>query len=196
MGERVIMSREILFKAKKKNWRTLSKEEWWMEGDLIQKAFNGTERMWISESCDKERLRHVHKYETEWRAIEVDPDTICQFTGLHDETRWEELTELEKELFLSGWNYKEDRKNEVEDWNGKKIWENDIVKCPKRKEGYELYQVVWRNEFADFGVEPIKSKYGAKYPIGLSDNTRLYGYDYRALGNIFDNPELLEERFK
>lgn len=73
------------------------------------------------------------------------------------------------------------------DKNGKKIWENDIVKCLKRTEGYELYQVVWRNEFADFGVEPIKPKYGAKYPIGLSDGVTLCGHDYRAFGNIFDN---------
>lgn len=78
------------------------------------------------------------------------------------------------------------------DKNGKKIWENDIVKCLKRTEGYELYQVVWRNEFADFGVEPIKPKYGAKYPIGLSDGVTLCGHDYRAFGNIFDNADLLE----
>ena len=29
------MSREILFKAKRKNWRELPKEEWWIEGNLI-----------------------------------------------------------------------------------------------------------------------------------------------------------------
>ena len=26
------MSREILFKAKRKNWKELPKEEWWIEG--------------------------------------------------------------------------------------------------------------------------------------------------------------------
>lgn len=175
--------REILFKAKKKNWRTLSKEEWWMEGDLIQKAFNGTERMWVSESCDKERLRHVHKYETEWRAIEVDPDTICQFTGLHDETRWEELTELEKELFLSGWNYKEDRKNEVEDWNGKKIWENDIV---KHKSSQCLGRVKWYcGDYAGWCVNDVYD--------GEQQFTEEMWNECEIIGNVFDNPEPYKE---
>ena len=41
------MSREILFKAKRKNWRELSQEEWWVEGNFItdekddQKAYIG-----------------------------------------------------------------------------------------------------------------------------------------------------------
>lgn len=71
--------REILFKAKR-----LDNGEW-VEGDLIQNIFGGMKRMWISsESYDKERLRSVHKYITEWRGIEIDPDTICQYTGLTD----------------------------------------------------------------------------------------------------------------
>ena len=76
--------------------------------------------------------------------------------------------------------------------NGKKIWENDIVKCLKRKEGYDLYKVVWRKWYADFGVEPINPKYEAQYPIGLSDGVTLHGCDYKVIGNIFDNTELLE----
>lgn len=78
------------------------------------------------------------------------------------------------------------------DENGRKIWENDIIKCLKRKEGYDIYKVVWRKWYADFGVEPIKPKYEAQYPIGLSDGATLHGRDYKVIGNIFDNPELLE----
>ena len=78
------------------------------------------------------------------------------------------------------------------DKNGNKIWENDIVKCLKRKEGYDLYKVVWRKWYADFGVEPINPKYEAQYPIGLSDGATLHGRDYKVIGNIFDNADLLE----
>ncbi len=78
------------------------------------------------------------------------------------------------------------------DKNGKKIWENDIVKNKKRTEGFDWYKVVWRKDFADFGVEPIKPKFEAKYPMGLSDELTIYGRDYEVVGNVFDNPELLE----
>lgn len=141
------MKREILFKAKR-----IDNGEW-VEGYYTYITNPLTE--------DGKPIKHLICNGTNIFNDLIDPDTLCQYTGLTDK-------------------------------NGRKIWENDIVKCLKRTEGYELYQVVWRNEFADFGVEPIKPKYGAKYPIGLSDGVTLCGHDYRAFGNIFDNPELLE----
>lgn len=136
------MNREILFKAKR-----IDNGEW-VEGQYAYITNPLAE--------DGKPIKHLICNGTNIFNDLIDPDTLCQYTGLTDK-------------------------------NGKKIWENDIVKCLKRTEGYELYQVVWRNEFADFGVEPIKPKYGAKYPIGLSDGVTLYGHDYRAFGNIFDN---------
>ena len=136
------MNREILFKAKRKD------NGEWVEGYYAYTTNPLTE--------DGKPIKHLICNGTNIFNDLIDPDTLCQYTGLTDK-------------------------------NGKKIWENDIVKCLKRTEGYELYQVVWRNEFADFGVEPIKPKYGAKYPIGLSDGVTLCGHDYRAFGNIFDN---------
>ncbi|MFR1944891.1 MAG: YopX family protein [Faecalimonas umbilicata] len=144
------MNREILFKAKR-----IDNGEW-VEGYYVKTRL-GTD----IKPSDVIFVPFKINRNEEWGWIKIDPETLCQYTGLTDK-------------------------------NGKKIWENDIVKCLKRTEGYELYQVVWRNEFADFGVEPIKPKYGAKYPIGLSDGVTLCGHDYRAFGNIFDNPELLE----
>ena len=136
------MNREILFKAKRKD------NGEWVEGQYAYITNPLTE--------DGKPIKHLICNGTNIFNDLIDPDTLCQYTGLTDK-------------------------------NGRKIWENDIVKCLKRTEGYELYQVVWRNEFADFGVEPIKPKYGAKYPIGLSDGVTLCGHDYRAFGNIFDN---------
>lgn len=78
------------------------------------------------------------------------------------------------------------------DKNGRKIWENDIVECNKRKEECELYKIVWRNEYADFGVVPISNTCTGQYPIGFSYGKTLHGRDYKSVGNIFDNPELLE----
>ena len=146
MGERVIMSREILFKAKRKD------NSEWVEG-YYQKRFDldGSEQHFIFWS----------KSYTVWEYVEIDSDTLCQYTGLTDK-------------------------------NGKKIWENDIVECNKRKEECGLYKVIWRKEYADFGVVPISNTCIGQYPIGFSYGKTLHGRDYKSVGNIFDNPELLE----
>jgi uncharacterized phage protein (TIGR01671 family) len=97
----------------------------------------------------------------EWGWIKIDPETLCQYTGLTDK-------------------------------NGKKIWENDIAECNKRKEECGLYKVIWRKEYADFGVVPISNTCIGRYPIGFSCGKTLHGRDYKKVGNVFDNPELLE----
>lgn len=176
MGERVIMSREILFKAKRKDWEELPKDQWWVEGDLLHMRYGD--------------IVLINNFEDQ--LFRCDGNMVCQFTGLHDNTKWGDLTEAEKELFLSDWNYREDRKNKIEDWSGRKIWENDIVECNKRKEECGLYKVIWRKEYADFGVVPISNTCIGQYPIGFSYGKTLHGRDYKLVGNIFDNHELLE----
>ncbi len=108
--------------------------------------------------------------------------------------------------FICGWNYypsgdgleREPFEYEIDsktlcqytglpDRKKQKIWEHDIVKNRKRKEECDLYKVVWRKDFADFGVEPIKPKFEAKYPMGLSKDVTVYGYDYEVVGNAFDD---------
>lgn len=73
------MNREILFKAKRKNWRELPKEEWWVEGNLItNEREEGT--AYIGYIFD------VHNGVIEdFDIVEVDPRTICQYTGKDDE---------------------------------------------------------------------------------------------------------------
>lgn len=143
------MNREILFRAK----RTDNGE--WVEGYYVYCR----KRHYILPVLNK--AIGFDEREDEW--IEIDQETLCQYTGLTDK-------------------------------NGKKIWENDIVKCKKRKEECELYKVIWRKEYADFGVVPISNTCIGQYPIGFSYGKTLHGRDYKSVGNIFDNPELLEAR--
>ena len=68
------------YKAKRKNWRELPREKWWIEGSV----FEGKENSYI--------ITNV-KVTDEWEDSEigadvigylVDPETICQDTGLTD----------------------------------------------------------------------------------------------------------------
>lgn len=64
-----VVMREILFKAKRKNWRDLPKEEWWVEGDLIHEPFGTV----IQYYADGKRVKVI-----------IAPETLCQYTGLND----------------------------------------------------------------------------------------------------------------
>lgn len=75
--------REILFKAKRKNWRELPKEKWWVEGFYFCMSHN-------------DERNHIHHFilplgtdlslgtQIEKIQVEVNPETICQYTGLKD----------------------------------------------------------------------------------------------------------------
>lgn len=99
-------------------------------------------------------------------APKVDASTICQCTGLKDK-------------------------------NGKLIWENDVVK----KHFYSIYDdcvnseeyigVVKLKDFA-WVVDSFKGEYKCAIPIfevmSYSEDVK----HFEVIGNIFDNPELLE----
>ena len=138
------MNREILFKAKR-----IDNGEW-VEGCIV---------------IDQSRLDRF-KYRIQpiesgvLYAHPIDPDTLCQYTGLTDK-------------------------------NGKKIWENDILKCKKYIGG----------NFVDYCIEVgyVELKHGA-FGLHRIKNDAYYrpfkdwleDYEYEVVGNIFNNPELLE----
>ncbi len=77
------MSREILFKAKRANWRELPKEEWWVEGNLVWS--NDSFKEYQAIIIPKENSDMFTKSDDDlgfenWYL--VDPETVCQYTGL------------------------------------------------------------------------------------------------------------------
>ena len=68
--------REILFRAKRKNWRDLPKEEWWVEGYPVKYQ--------PCASKDEYVYGIVPTYASALYIIEIDPETLCQYTGLKD----------------------------------------------------------------------------------------------------------------
>lgn len=106
----------------------------------------------------------------------VDPETICQYTGLTDK-------------------------------NGKKIWENDILMCHGNRE--DLVKVVY-GEFPVINTESLEvvdKVIGWHYEVIPTDAlskcepfcfpmplTEEYVKicEFEVIGNVFDNPELLE----
>lgn len=68
--------REILFKAKRKNWRELPKEEWWVEGYPVKYHPCASKDEWI--------YGIVPTCASALYIIEIDPETLCQYIGLKD----------------------------------------------------------------------------------------------------------------
>lgn len=100
---------------------------------------------------------------------EVDSNTICQCTGLKDK-------------------------------NGNLIWENDIVSCKHEKYiGTDVldskmhkytrnYAIEFENTFCNYGL-----RFRNKSIHFRCTQAKLCMHDCEVLGNVFDNPELLEE---
>ena len=102
---------------------------------------------------------------------EVEEDTIGQFTGLHDK-------------------------------NGKEIYEGDLLLLPAntKVKAYEKgdfvedkfvqrFAVVWAKQCQGYGLcLPYEAKYDAPDVVGMVAVDRMF-----VIGNIHDNPELLNE---
>ena len=72
----------------------------------------------------------------------------------------------------------------LHDKNGKEIYEGDII-----SNGYEKCIVVWIEEYAGFMLKLINKEYEDKEWTNPMIDLRK---DDEVIGNIYDNPELLE----
>lgn len=164
-----MMNREILFKAKRKD------NGKWVEGYYIYHIKRTI--CPFGDSVKPEDEQHVIMQDgfSDWNmprntvVYEIDPNTLCQFTGLADK-------------------------------NGQRIWENDILRgyqYPYRYDGNDNYfaEVTWFENCPAFGIYTFKNP--KSNVCGISEgNTEFMenwnSEDWEVIGNIFDNPELLE----
>ena len=184
------MMREILFRGKAANrnphrqYRTKYKNGDWVFGML-------TDPMNYAGFAEMTNTNGVS-------GIEVDKNTVGQFTGLYDSTKWKDLTDAEKLDFYHKHYVGEDgmsvRFQNIDDvkhlWKGKKIFEGDIVRYTERRFGGEDVPVVNVVEFAEGGFAVRNYFLNHWLRDGLNGNIQMEGIE--VIGNIHDNPELLE----
>ena len=147
------MEDRYLFKAKKKNWQELPKDEQWVQGYYYQIWENGYILWGMTNDVPN--------------MIEIDVSTLCQCTSLKDK-------------------------------NGNLIWENDIL------HNGNYFVVKWNESCSRFDI--VLNKFH-NIPIGKwepmicdwkTNDFKEYrkAVDYEVIGNVFDNPELLESEKK
>lgn len=85
----------------------------------------------------------------------------------------------------------------MKDKNGKEIYEGDIVGCPKRGAAFCKCKVVWNETKARIYVVCMGLiATDVPFPMLVEDTEEkisITGLDYEVIGNIFDNPELLNQ---
>lgn len=173
----MIAIREVLFKAKLKDWKTNPQQNKWVEGYYLSRK--ETTYCFI-EDYDRNPVKTLHYIAvdsmTDWglpnefRCYEIDPDTLCQYV-------------------------------EQNDLCSNKIWENDILFDD------DVYSLVrWDEEEArfvidDYGTKGCLMEYGWDEDAGRYDVVDTNGFDdfttpvsdfLKVIGNKFDNPELLK----
>lgn len=149
--------RDVLYKAKR------SDNGEWVEGSLIARP--NSQRRFIVDNNNETALRGCTtgcSDKFDWQAVEVDPNTICQYTGLTD-------------------------KNGNKIWENDVLHLKTIPKVRQQTEF--LTTVDWDAYCAGFLIEDDKE--GGAVGLDAIAESGIYEI-IENLGSIFDNAELLE----
>jgi hypothetical protein len=103
---------------------------------------------------------------------------LMQFTGLHDKTKWEELSKKEQEDWVAGGETRET-------WKGREIWEGDIIQYSCKTIPDKIsFEVIFNNgEFCQ--TRKTDNRY---YPDIWYD-----WEEVEVIGNPYENSELLSQ---
>lgn len=162
--------REILFGAKALH------DGSWVEGDPIH-----SKRM--AGGFNEHRIRNQET----GMETDIDPETLGQFTGLYDCTKWEELTEAEQKAFLNE-KLEEDRQPTKEDWKGRKIFEGDVLNIPHFGDINKALMC-----FTEYNLAfSLRNEKGYDRDIFYyAKHNRFPTINLKIIGNIADNPDLI-----
>lgn len=135
--------RKISFKGKR-----VDNNEW-EYGYLCRYGFAGKEKYYI-----------IPYYASDLYGIEVDPETVGQFTGLTDK-------------------------------NGEKIFEGDVIQQTNLYDNLEMTGVVVFSKSSQFVIHHTYTKNENIFKAGIKKHFAIRS-NCRIIGNIHNNPELLE----
>jgi hypothetical protein len=157
--------RPFLCRGKTKDNNDIIPDGVWVFGFYMQDLFNG-ELKDVIFNCPM--------------GFKIDSDTLGQFSGLYDDTSWNELTPDGQKSFLND-PYPEYELNITsDDWKGKMIFDNDILFVPEHYEG----DILVEEHYMTVIYDPDEASYG----ITSAD---ISNYHIKKVGNVHDNPELI-----
>lgn len=108
----------------------------------------------------------------------IDPNTLCEWTGAYDGTKWEELSSVEQETFLQS--------HEQKEWKGKKIFEGDTLyfDSPYKEPAWKDYSGEFVVEFN--GYKFICDNFYCPYYDDAADAFSEGTYCLKVIGNIHE----------
>lgn len=157
------MNDRYLFKAKRKNWKELPKEEWWVQGYYVKK--DGVSYIYGKDKRDQPQ--EIYK---------IDKSTLCKYTDRRDKNR---MLIWENDILMCNNNPKDLVKAVFGEFS---VIDADSLETVDRVVGWH-YEVVPTDEVSK--CEPFCLS------MPLTD-FYIDMCDMRVVGSIFDNPELLE----